>query len=85
VIESTDELWDRLAAPCGLPSWFGRNLDAWKDTLSGGISLVLDSYPVLVIKVQPLGLSAPGNERGQTFTAICRESGRAQVEGLGSN
>jgi RNAse (barnase) inhibitor barstar len=85
VIGSTDELWDRLAPPCALPPWFGRNLDAWVDALRGGISETLDSHSPLVIRVQPLGLFASDNERGQTFIARCRESGRAKVELADSN
>jgi hypothetical protein len=83
VVESTDELWDQLAQPCGLPSWFGRNLDAWDDTLKGGVSARIDSFPMLVIKVQPLGLFAPDNDRGRTFSIICEESERAKVERIG--
>ena len=85
IIDSTDDLWDHLAEPCGLPSWFGRNLDAWTDTLRGGISSTLDSYPMLVIRAQPLGLFSPGNERGAVFVEICEQSGRARVALADSN
>jgi Barstar (barnase inhibitor) len=45
VIETWDELCDALHEPCGLPSWFGRNLDAWSDTIhTGNISDVLDRH-----------------------------------------
>jgi hypothetical protein len=83
IVGSTDELWDQLAQPCGLPPWFGRNLDAWVDTLRGGVSETLDSILMLVIAVQPLGLFAPGNKRGETFTAMCDDSGRVKVERFG--
>lgn len=80
VIESTDQLWDLLGGPCGLPSWFGRNLDAWADTLSGGISDVIDQHARLIIRVRPLGLFSPGNERGRAIVEITNESGRAKVD-----
>ena len=28
-IETWQDLWDSLVEPCGLPNWFGRNLNAW--------------------------------------------------------
>lgn len=34
-IQDWTQLWDALSEPCGLPSWFGRNLDAWLDTIQG--------------------------------------------------
>ena len=85
IIESTDELWNQLMKPCGLPLWFGRNLNAWEDTLSGGISETLDSRSALVIRVRPVGVFAPGSERGRTFIDICQRSGRAQVELVNPN
>ena len=39
-IYSWDQLWDALTEPCGLPSWFGRNLNAWIDKRTG-LTLVL--------------------------------------------
>lgn len=32
LIETLDDFWDTVSKPCGLPEWFGRNLDAWSDT-----------------------------------------------------
>jgi Barstar (barnase inhibitor) len=44
-IETIDDFWDAIAGPAGLPSWFGRNIEAWRDTIYvGGISEVLDSH-----------------------------------------
>jgi RNAse (barnase) inhibitor barstar len=80
VIESTDQLWDLLGSPCGLPAWFGRNLDAWVDTLHGGISDAIDQRPLMIIRVRPRGLFSPGNERGSAVIEITNESGRARVE-----
>ena len=70
VIESTDELWDLLAVPCGLPTWFGRNLDAWVDTLRGGISEVIDEHPVLIIRVRPPGDQVPRSSYRYTILEI---------------
>ncbi|MEU6285701.1 barstar family protein, partial [Streptomyces sp. NPDC047028] len=25
----SNDFWDAVSEPCGLPGWFGRNLDAW--------------------------------------------------------
>ena len=59
-ITSWDDLWDALTGPCGLPEWFGRNLDAWEDTLgTGAISDVLDAHPFLIVRVLGQGLSPP--------------------------
>jgi hypothetical protein len=80
VIESTDQLWDLLGGPCGLPTWFGRNLDAWVDALRGGISEVIDQHRLLIIRVRPHGLFSPDSDRGRAIIEITDESGRARVE-----
>jgi len=55
VLDTWDELWDSLAEPCGLPSWFGRNLNAWWDTIqAGAISAVLDEHAFLVVLLGPV-------------------------------
>lgn len=44
-IETLNDFWDAVSGPCGLPEWFGRNLDAWSDTIeTRGISEVIDSH-----------------------------------------
>ncbi|MFJ4467259.1 barstar family protein [Streptomyces sp. NPDC089424] len=56
-IETLDHFWDAVAEPCGLPEWFGRNTEAWRDTIqTRGISDVIDSYDVLVIHVDKRGV-----------------------------
>ncbi|MFC5239735.1 barstar family protein [Streptomyces atrovirens] len=51
-IETLDDFRDAVAGPCGLPEWFGRNTEAWRDTIqTRGISEVIDSYDVLVVHV----------------------------------
>ncbi|MFG3054814.1 barstar family protein [Kitasatospora sp. NPDC048239] len=58
-VESLDDFWDAVAGPCGLPTWFGRNLDAWADTIGArGISEVIDSHELLVVHVDERGLFA---------------------------
>jgi hypothetical protein len=79
-INSLSDFWDVVAEPCGLPDWFGRNLDAWTDTLYGGISEVLDSHPFLVLRVNAEGLFAPGNEKGVTLSHLTNESGQARID-----
>ncbi|MFE5847640.1 barstar family protein, partial [Streptomyces niveus] len=29
LIETLNDFWGAVSEPCGLPEWFGRNLDAW--------------------------------------------------------
>jgi hypothetical protein len=82
-IDSWNDLWDALAGPCGLPSWFGRNLAAWNDTLgTGRISQVLDAHPCLIIQVLDKGLFAPGNVDGEAFveTTVATGEGRVEIE-----
>ncbi|WP_308369800.1 barstar family protein [Streptomyces sp. McG3] len=58
-IETLDEFWDAVAGPCGLPDWFGRNLDAWADTIHGrGISDVIDRHSTLSVHVGRTGMFA---------------------------
>ena len=81
-LESWSQLWDALAETCGLPSWFGRSLDAWWDTIeAGGISDVLDDHSFVTILVSAQGLFAPG-AGGDRFIQTTNESeyARAEVE-----
>ena len=83
-IDSWDELWDALVDPCGLPEWFGRNLDAWNDTLeTGAISAALDAHPFLVVRVLRRGLFDPDNPEGLRFleTTASTGEGRVDIEG----
>ena len=80
LIEDRAQLWDVLAAPCGLPRWFGRNLDAWWDTIqTGAISDVLDDHPVLIIRVRSQGLFALGAD-GERFIRTTNECDYATAE-----
>ncbi|MCM2417055.1 barstar family protein [Streptomyces sp. RKAG293] len=63
LIATLDDFWDAVSEPCGLPTWFGRNLDAWSDTInSRGISEVIDSHDTLIVHVDQQGLF-DGNQR----------------------
>ncbi|MFG2918995.1 barstar family protein [Kitasatospora sp. NPDC048298] len=56
-IETLNDFWDAVSKPCGLPKWFGRNLDAWSDTIeTRGVSEVIDSHDILVVHVDQRGL-----------------------------
>jgi hypothetical protein len=58
-IDNLDDFWDAIAEPCGLPTWFGRNVEAWRDTIqTRGISEVVDAHDVLIVHVDRLGLFA---------------------------
>ncbi|OIJ96912.1 hypothetical protein BIV25_16385 [Streptomyces sp. MUSC 14] len=57
LIETLNDFWDAVSGPCGLPEWFGRNLDAWSDTIeTRGISEVIDSHDILIVHVDQQGL-----------------------------
>ncbi|MDA5279926.1 barstar family protein [Streptomyces sp. Isolate_45] len=67
-IETLDSFWDAVAEPCGLPEWFGRNIDAWRDTIqTRGISEVIDSYDVLVVHVDKQGVFAERNREARAL------------------
>ncbi|MFJ7046312.1 barstar family protein [Streptomyces sp. NPDC101112] len=67
-IETLDDFWDAVAEPCGLPEWFGRNTDAWRDTIqTRGISEVVDSYDVLVVHVDRKGIFAERNREARAL------------------
>jgi RNAse (barnase) inhibitor barstar len=79
-IETWSQLWDALSDPCGLPSWFGRNLNAWWDTIqTGAISEVLDDHPLLIVRVNQKGLFAPDAD-GQGFLDVTNRCDYAQAE-----
>lgn len=63
LIETLNDFWDAVSEPCGLPEWFGRNLDAWSDTIeTRGISEAIDSHDILIVHVDQRGLF-DGNRR----------------------
>jgi hypothetical protein len=67
-IKTLDDFWDAVAGPCGLPEWFGRNLDAWADTIqTRGISEVIDRYDVLVIHVDKQGIFASRDREARSL------------------
>ena len=79
-INDWPELWDALSAPCGLPTWFGRNLDAWWDTIqTGSISAILDDHPLLVIRLNGHGLFSAGAE-GDRFVRTTNDCDFARAE-----
>lgn len=64
-IETLDDFWDALAE---LPEWFGRNTEAWRDTIqTRGISDVIDSYDVLVVHVDERGVFAARNREARAL------------------
>ncbi|MFH8384422.1 barstar family protein [Kitasatospora sp. NPDC018058] len=70
-IETLDDFWDAVSEPCGLPTWFGRNLDAWSDTIeTRGISEVIDSHDVLTVHVDQRGLFAGNRQTAQVLAEI---------------
>ncbi len=80
-IRSLEDFWDAVAAPCGLPEWFGRNLDAWWDTIdTRGISDVIDRHDLLIVRADRHGLFSPGNPDGARLGEVFRESGQATLD-----
>ncbi len=61
-IETLADFWDAVTGPCGLPPWFGRNVEAWRNTIQDrGISEVVDAHDVLTIHVDRTGFFASGS------------------------
>lgn len=54
-----------------MPEWFGRNLDAWSDTIhAGGVSDVIDGHEVLRVHVDQQGLFSGYRRDGQALAGI---------------
>lgn len=80
-LTSSEALWEALMEPCGLPSWFGRNLNAWWDTIDAGcISEVIDEHALVVVLVAPGGIFAPGDDRGVGFLEVTNRSAYGLAE-----
>ncbi|MFJ4413987.1 barstar family protein [Streptomyces sp. NPDC088925] len=58
-LTTLDDFWEAVREPCGLPAWFGRNLDAWADAIDAhGISEVIDRHDTLTVHADRQGLFA---------------------------
>ncbi|MEU6438788.1 barstar family protein [Streptomyces sp. NPDC047046] len=58
-IATLDDFWEAVREPCGLPAWFGRNLDAWADAIDArGFSEVIDRHATLTVHADRQGLFA---------------------------
>ncbi|MGR8009373.1 barstar family protein [Streptomyces hypolithicus] len=80
-LDSLDDFWDAVAAPCGLPGWFGRNLDAWWDAIEArGISEVIDAHGMLVVRADAAGIFAPGRPEGARVASVFADASRARLE-----
>ncbi|WP_274560726.1 barstar family protein [Streptomyces spiramyceticus] len=80
-LDSLDDFWDAVAGPCGLPEWFGRNLDAWWDTIeSRGVSEVIDAHAMLVVRADAAGIFAPGRPEGAHLASVFADASRARLE-----
>lgn len=80
-LSSLDDFWDAVAGPCGLPDWFGRNLDAWWDAVeTRGISSVIDAHGVVVVKAYAQGLFGPGVTDGERLARVFTEATRARLD-----
>jgi hypothetical protein len=80
MIESEDDLWDALSKECGLPDWFGRNLNAWIDTIdAGGISEVIDDHPLLIVRLRRTGIFELGDSDGEAFVEVTNRSDYGSV------
>ena len=71
LIETLNDFWDAVSGPCGLPEWFGRNLDAWSDTIeTRGISEVIDSHDILIVHVDRRGLFGGNLREAEALASI---------------
>ncbi|MUT90597.1 barstar family protein [Streptomyces sp. Z38] len=84
LIETLNDFWDAVSEPCGLPEWFGRNLDAWSDTIeTRGISEVIDSHDILIVHVNQQGLFDGHRQDANALASIFDgEQNRLVVHGL---
>ncbi|MCX4549735.1 barstar family protein [Streptomyces sp. NBC_01387] len=80
-LATLDDFWDAVTAPCGLPDWFGRNLDAWWDTVeTRGVSEVVDAHGLLVVRAREAGLFAPGHPDGVRLSSLFADATRARLD-----
>lgn len=79
ILESPDQVWDALTELCRLPKWFGRNLDAWHDTLLGGITDEIDGRKVVVVRVLGNGIFSPTSEWTKRFIDSTESGGLGKV------
>ncbi len=84
LIETLNDFWDAVSEPCGLPEWFGRNLDAWSDTIeTRGISEVIDSHDILIVHVNQQDLFDGHRQDANALASIFDgEQNRLVVHGL---
>ncbi|MET7622209.1 barstar family protein [Streptomyces sp. NPDC005408] len=84
MIETLNDFWDAVSEPCGLPNWFGRNLDAWADTIeTRGISEVIDRHDILIVHVDQQGLFDGRRQEANVLAGIFDgEQNRLVVHGL---
>ncbi|WP_186782581.1 barstar family protein [Streptomyces sp. CBG9] len=84
LIETLNDFWDAVSEPCGLPAWFGRNLDAWSDTIeTRGISEVIDSHDILIVHVDRRGLFGRNLREAEALGSIFDgEQNRLIMHGL---
>ncbi|MFI0741382.1 barstar family protein [Streptomyces sp. NPDC021100] len=84
LIETLNDFWDAVSEPCGLPEWFGRNLDAWSDTIeTRGISEVIDSHDILTVHVDRRSLFGGNLREAEALASIFDgEQNRLIVHGL---
>ena len=69
-LETLDDFWDAVAGPCGLPAWFGRNVDAWRDTIQvRGISDLVDGHDAVVVHVDRAGLFSRKDREARALRA----------------
>ncbi|WP_405017225.1 hypothetical protein OHV05_09165 [Kitasatospora sp. NBC_00070] len=70
-----------VAVPGALPTWQGRSLDALWDTIENrGISELIDSHDVLVVRADRRGLFSPGHPVGGGLVELLEEATRARLE-----
>ncbi|GLF94999.1 barstar family protein [Streptomyces yaizuensis] len=70
-IDTLGDFWDALVRPCGLPAWFGRNLDAWADTIvARGVSETVDSHDTLTVHVDRRGLFTGNRPEARALAAV---------------
>jgi hypothetical protein len=69
-IETLEDFWDAVSHPCGLPVWFGRNVEAWRDAIQvRGISDLIDRHDAVVVHVDRAGIFSGRNREARAWRA----------------
>ncbi|WP_407840644.1 hypothetical protein ACE1OC_36800 [Streptomyces sp. DSM 116496] len=84
LLETLNDSWDAVSEPGGPPVWFGRNLDAWSDTIEiRGVSEVIDGRDILIVYGGQRGLFGGHRQEADVLAGVFGgEQNRLVVHGV---